>query len=126
MINTQTSAKTILVIGATGNIGRALLTELAEHGEVRVRAVTRNATFAGLPEGVEQFQADLQHADSLRSAVEGATALFLVSRVGDDASILSAAQRAGVEHVVLVSSITVQTHPHLGPAQENAAVELRS
>jgi uncharacterized protein YbjT (DUF2867 family) len=28
-----------------------------------------------------------------------------------------------VEHVVLVSSITVQTHPHLGPAAENLAVE---
>ncbi|WP_406274503.1 NAD(P)H-binding protein [Nocardia sp. NBC_00881] len=76
MINTQTSAKTILVTGATGNIGRALLTELAEHGEVRVRAATRNATFAGLPEEIEPFQADLQHADSLRSAVEGATALL--------------------------------------------------
>ncbi|MEV6136754.1 NAD(P)H-binding protein [Nocardia sp. NPDC051990] len=123
MINTQTSAKTILVTGATGNIGRALVTQLAEHDEVRVRAATRKATSGGLPEGVEPFQADLQHADSLRPAVEGATALFLISRIGDDAGILSSAQRAGVEHVVLVSSITVQTHPHLGPAQENAAVE---
>ncbi|MEV4127600.1 NAD(P)H-binding protein [Nocardia sp. NPDC049707] len=123
MINTQTSAKTILVTGATGNIGRALLTQLAEHDEVRVRATTRKATSGALPEGVEPFQADLQHADSLRPAVEGATALFLISRIGDDAGILSSAQRAGVDHVVLVSSITVQTHPHLGPAQENAAVE---
>ncbi|MFE3029343.1 hypothetical protein [Nocardia tengchongensis] len=60
---------------------------------------------------------------ALRPAVEGATALFLVSRVGDDAGILSSARRAGVEHVVLVLSITVQTHPHLGPAQKNTAVE---
>lgn len=28
-----------------------------------------------------------------------------------------------MEHVVLVSSITVQTHPHLGPAGDNPAVE---
>jgi uncharacterized protein YbjT (DUF2867 family) len=28
-----------------------------------------------------------------------------------------------VEHVVLVSSVTVRTHPHLGPAGENLAVE---
>lgn len=43
--------------------------------------------------------------------------------MGPDAEILDAARRAGVEHVVLVSSITVQTHPHLGPARENLAVE---
>lgn len=49
--------------------------------------------------------------------------LFLVSRLGPDADILEAARQAGVEHVVLVSSITVQTHPHLGPAAENLAVE---
>ncbi|KUN96870.1 hypothetical protein AQJ67_32380 [Streptomyces caeruleatus] len=50
--------------------------------------------------------------------------LFLVSRLGPDAEIIEAARRAGVQHVVLVSSITAQTHPHLGPAGENLAVEL--
>ncbi|WP_038552852.1 SDR family oxidoreductase [Nocardia nova] len=123
MINTHTPAKTILVTGATGNIGSALVTQLAERADVRVRAAARSATSAGLPAGAEAFRADLRHVDSLRRALEGVTALFLISRVGDDAGILSAARRAGVEHVVLVSSITVQTHPHLGPAQENAAVE---
>ncbi|GGR08217.1 hypothetical protein GCM10010195_73810 [Kitasatospora griseola] len=38
-------------------------------------------------------------------------------------TILAAARRAGVEHVVLVSSITARTHPHLGPAAQNLAVE---
>ncbi|NNH70125.1 NAD(P)H-binding protein [Nocardia uniformis] len=123
MINSPTSTKTIVVAGATGNIGGQLLTELAANGDVRVRATTRNVGSAALPEGVEPFQADLRHADSLRSAFTGATALFLVSRIGVDADILSLARRAGIEHVVLVSSITVRTHPHLGPAQENAAVE---
>lgn len=46
-----------------------------------------------------------------------------VSRPGSDADILAAARQAGVEHVVLVSSITVQTNPHLGPAGENLVVE---
>ncbi|WP_330479558.1 NAD(P)H-binding protein [Streptomyces platensis] len=36
---------------------------------------------------------------------------------------LDSARQAGVEHVVLVSSITVQTHPHLGPAGAKLAVE---
>ncbi|WP_411111628.1 SDR family oxidoreductase [Streptomyces sp. c-19] len=49
--------------------------------------------------------------------------MFLASRPGPDAHVLDAARRAGVEHVVLVSSITVQTRPHLGPAGENLVVE---
>ncbi|MGW6468384.1 NAD(P)H-binding protein [Streptomyces rubiginosohelvolus] len=61
--------------------------------------------------------------ESLKPALGGVRSLFLLSRVGPDADILAAARRAGVEHVVLVSSITVQTHPHLGPAEENLAVE---
>ncbi|WP_431955621.1 NAD(P)H-binding protein [Nocardia lijiangensis] len=123
MINSQSSVKTILVTGATGNIGSELLTQLAQHDGVHVRAATRDTAAAVLPEEVEPVRADLQHADSLQSALEGVTALFLVSRVGDDAGILSLARRADVEHVVLVSSITVQTHPHLAPAEENATVE---
>jgi uncharacterized protein YbjT (DUF2867 family) len=49
--------------------------------------------------------------------------MFLVSRVGADADVLEAAARAGVEHVVLVSSITVQTHPRMPEAGENLTVE---
>ncbi|WP_446749905.1 NAD(P)H-binding protein [Streptomyces sp. AmelKG-E11A] len=48
---------------------------------------------------------------------------FLVSGFGSDADILEAARQAGVRHVVLVSSLTVQTYPCLGPAGEKLAVE---
>lgn len=123
MINSQSSAQTILVTGATGNIGSELLKQLAGYGCLRTRAVTRDPASAVLPESVEPVRADLRHVDSLRPALAGATSLFLVQGVGDDAGILAAARNAGVEHVVLVSSITVLTHPHLGPAQENAALE---
>ncbi|MBF6330633.1 NAD(P)H-binding protein [Nocardia transvalensis] len=120
----EAPAATVLVTGATGNIGRELLTELVAHGgNIRIRAATRDPAAAALPDGVEPVRADLQHAQSLKSALADATTLFLVSRVGADAEILSLARQAGVEHVVLVSSITVQTHPHLGPALDNAAVE---
>ncbi|MEV6217104.1 NAD(P)H-binding protein [Nocardia sp. NPDC051833] len=123
MIESHTSTKTILVTGATGNIGRELLARLAGRDDVRVRAATRDPASATFPPGIEAVATDLRDAESLRAALDGVTTLFLVSRVGDDARILAAAQAAGVEHVVLVSSITVQTHPHLGPAMENAAVE---
>ncbi|MFF7192362.1 NAD(P)H-binding protein [Streptomyces sp. NPDC008079] len=114
----------ILVTGATGNIGGALVKELHGYGAGAVRGLTREVARAAFPEGVEAVEGDFGEVASLKPALEGVRALFLVSRIGSDADILAAARQAGVEHVVLVSSITVQTHPHLGPAGENLDVEL--
>lgn len=113
----------ILVTGATGNIGSALLRELRAAGAGPLRGLTRDIARAAFPEGVEAVAGDFARTASLKPALEGVRSLFLVSRVGSDAEIIEAARQAGVEHVVLVSSITVQTHPHLGPAAENLAVE---
>ncbi|WP_329248304.1 NAD(P)H-binding protein [Streptomyces sp. NBC_01478] len=114
----------ILVTGATGNIGSALLRELHGCGAGPLRGFTRDAARAAeFPEGVEAVEGDFEEPESLKSALDGASSLFLVSRLGPDADILTAARLAGVEHVVLVSSITAQTHPHLGAAAENLAVE---
>ncbi|GEB62057.1 NAD(P)H-binding protein [Streptomyces gardneri] len=113
----------ILVTGATGNIGSALLKELHAHGAGPLRGLTRDAAGAVFPDGVEAVEGDFAEPASLKPALEGVRSLFLVSRLGPDADVLEAARHAGVEHVVLVSSITVQTHPHLGPAAENLAVE---
>ncbi|GAA2954813.1 NAD(P)H-binding protein [Streptomyces enissocaesilis] len=113
----------ILVTGATGNIGSALLQELRAFGAGPLRGLTRDIARAAFPEGVEAVAGDFAETATLKPALEGVRSLFLVSRMGSDAEIIEAAQRTGVEHVVLVSSITVQTHPHLGPARENLAVE---
>ncbi|MER5965424.1 NAD(P)H-binding protein [Streptomyces sp. NPDC002057] len=113
----------ILVSGATGNIGSALLKELHTHGVGPLRGLTRDSSRAVLPEGVEAVEGDFAEPASLKPALEGVRSLFLVSRLGPDADIIEAVRAAGVEHVVLVSSITVETHPHLAPAAENLAVE---
>ncbi|MEV7617458.1 NAD(P)H-binding protein [Streptomyces sp. NPDC089799] len=113
----------ILVTGATGNIGSALLEELSAGGAGPLRAVTRDASRTVFPEGVEAVEGDLSDPDSLPAVLEGVRAVFLLPGLGPDAEFLGAARRAGVEHVVLVSSITVQTHPHLGPARRNLEVE---
>ncbi|MFJ2559139.1 MULTISPECIES: SDR family oxidoreductase [unclassified Streptomyces] len=116
----------ILVTGATGNIGGALVRELLAAGAGPLRGLTRDpvrARATGFPDGAEAVHGDLARAASLRPALDGVRALFLVSRVGPDAEILAAAREAGVERVVLVSSLTALTHPHLGPAGENLAVE---
>ncbi|MFF2327166.1 MULTISPECIES: NAD(P)H-binding protein [unclassified Streptomyces] len=112
-----------LVTGATGNIGSALLQELQAFGAGPLRGLTRDITRAAFPKGVEAVTGDFADTASLKPALEGVRSLFLVSRMGSDVEIIEAARRAGVEHVVLVSSITVQTHPHLGPAGENLTVE---
>ncbi|MDT0448315.1 NAD(P)H-binding protein [Streptomyces hesseae] len=113
----------ILVTGATGNIGSALLRELHACGAGPLRGLTRDAARATFPETAEAVEGDFAEPESLKPALDGVRSLFLVSRLGSDADIIEAARLAGVEHVVLVSSITVQTHPHLGPAGENLAVE---
>ncbi|MFI0930638.1 NAD(P)H-binding protein [Streptomyces sp. NPDC021019] len=118
----------ILVTGATGNVGSELVRQLSVDGHrTGVRALTRDAARAGasMPDGVEVAEGDLGRAESLESALGGVRSLFLISGVGDDAGVLDAARDAGVEHVVLVSSITVMTHPHLGPARANLTVERR-
>lgn len=113
----------ILVTGATGNIGRALVRQLRLSGAGPVRGLTRDAARASFPDGVEAVEGDLARPASLNSALDGVRSLFLVPGMGADADVLAAARQAGAEHVVLVSSITVRTHPHLPAAAENLAVE---
>ncbi|MGK5696976.1 SDR family oxidoreductase, partial [Streptomyces sp. URMC 128] len=100
----------ILVTGATGNIGSALLKELRLSGAAPVRGLTRAVGRGSFPEGVEAVEGDLARAESLKAALEGVRSLFLLVGMGTESEVIAAARQAGVEHVVLVSSITVQTH----------------
>ncbi|MFD6564233.1 NAD(P)H-binding protein [Micromonospora profundi] len=123
IIHLRRETAMILVTGATGNIGSALVRQLHADGAAPVRGLTRDVAGAALPDGVEPVEGDLAQAALLKHALDGVRSLFLVSRMGADAEVLTAARQAGVDHVVLVSSITVQTHPHLAAAGENLAVE---
>jgi uncharacterized protein YbjT (DUF2867 family) len=90
---------TIVVTGATGNVGRPLVAELAGTG-AQVRAVTRNPQTAALPEGVEAVS-------SAAEALPGASAVFLNSRaLGDElADVVALAKRSGVTKLVALSAI---------------------
>jgi uncharacterized protein YbjT (DUF2867 family) len=93
---------TIVVTGATGNVGRPLVCELAAAG-ARVRAVTRSPETAGFPDGVEAVSSPID-------ALVGATAVFLNSRAlgsdpGDLNKFVALARRHGVSKLVALSAI---------------------
>jgi uncharacterized protein YbjT (DUF2867 family) len=104
----------IVVTGATGNVGRVLVEALVSAGE-QVNAVSRGTSPISLPEGVRHHPADLSRPESLRPAVEGAHAMFLlVSGAGahlNAGEILDVAKAGGVERVVLLSSQAAATRP---------------
>jgi len=69
----------ILVIGATGNVGRNVVSILSGTG-AHVRALTRNPDIAGLPESVEVVRGDLSDPSKLGAALEGVDSVFLMVR----------------------------------------------
>ena len=100
---------TILVTGATGNVGRNVVEQLVTRG-ADVRALVRDPAKADFPAGVEVVQGDLLDADSLRGAMSGVSTLFLLNGVVADEFTqaliaLNVALQAGIERIVYLSVI---------------------
>lgn len=100
---------TILVTGATGNVGRQVVQQLINRG-ADVRALVRNPETANLPAGIQIVQGDLLDVDSLRSALDGVSTLFLLNAVVPDEFTqalvaLNLARDAGIERFVYLSVI---------------------
>jgi len=100
---------TILVTGATGNVGRNVVEQLAARG-ADVRALVRDPSKAALPAGVEIAKGDLLDVDALRAAMAGVSTLFLLNGVvADEFSqaliALNVARDAGIERIVYLSVI---------------------
>ncbi len=99
----------ILVTGATGNVGRHVVSQLLRTGAA-VRALTRNPDSAGLPGGVDVVRADLSVPDTLDACLNGVDAVFLVWP-GLTADLAPAALDAVTKHarrIVFLSSLTVR------------------
>jgi dihydroflavonol-4-reductase len=107
----------LLVTGATGYLGAALVAHLTSAG-LPVRATIRSAARASvLPEEVERVYADLHDEESLVEAMRGCDGVFHLAaslgplpedtrraNVDGTARVLSAAARAGVRRLVYTSS----------------------
>jgi uncharacterized protein YbjT (DUF2867 family) len=99
---------TILVIGATGNVGRPTVSGLLAKG-ASVRALSRSQdNLAKLPDGVEGVIGDLESGDGLDAACAGVDKLFLITSNGETESArgvkaVQAAIAAGVKHIAFLS-----------------------
>lgn len=107
----------LLVTGATGFVGSAVVAHLHEQGYA-VRAVVRDPSRADvLPDGVERVAADLADADSLARAMDGCEGVFHLAaavgmpgpearelNVGGTRRVVEAVRRAGVRRLVHTST----------------------
>jgi len=95
----------ILVTGASGNVGRQVVEQLVAVGEP-VRVLSRHPERTRWPAGVEPVTGDLT-AGVPEEAFAGVRALHLFPVPETAAEVLARAAAAGVEHVTVLSSLSV-------------------
>ena len=118
----------ILVIGATGNIGKHVVASLVEKG-VEVRALTRQAHHARtlLPASIDIVEGDLTDADTAARVLRGVDKVYLATNGNDsvvaETTLIRAARAARVQQIVKVSVIGATPQNFVVLAQAHAAIE---
>ena len=120
---------TVLVTGATGNVGGHVVDELRGRG-VAVRGFVRDPgraaeRFGG---GVEIVVGDFEDPASVRGALDGADRVLLSSadgprKVEHEAAVIDAAADAGVRLIVKASTVLAQAGSALPPFDWNGRSE---
>jgi uncharacterized protein YbjT (DUF2867 family) len=102
----MTARRTILVTGATGNVGRHVVTQLLGTPGVTVRAMARNPAAAGLPSDVDVVHGDLARPETLDDCLRGVDAVFLMwpLHTGDALPAVLNATRTHTRRVVFLGS----------------------
>ena len=94
---------TILVTGAGGHVGSRVLDALLVAGQ-DVRASSRTTGKLDVPDHVPRVTIDLERPETLEGTLDGVTSAFLYARPQGTEGFVKAAEAAGIEHVVLLSS----------------------
>lgn len=96
---------TILVTGATGTVGGALVRDLIEDGQ-KVRAMSRDAASAAtrLPADVEIREGSFDDPESLRGVLEGVERMYLFADAETVDTVVAGAREAGVGRIVVLTS----------------------
>jgi uncharacterized protein YbjT (DUF2867 family) len=109
-----------LVTGAAGHVGRAVVKRLLEAGEP-VRVMTRDRSrLAHLAPQVDIVLADLDDPETLRVALSGTQAMYLMAvdeGTTQTANAVRAAAEGGLSHVVQLSSQGVGIQPMIAASQ---------
>ncbi|MCP3804049.1 SDR family oxidoreductase [Allokutzneria sp. A3M-2-11 16] len=123
----------IVVTGATGTVGRRVVARLTSAGQ-QIRALARDARQARdiLGADVEIVPGDFSLPDSLEPALSGAERIFLLSpdlpgteKLRLEANAVTAAERAGVKHIVYLSVPGRGTEPEFAFARLHRETEQR-
>jgi len=118
----------ILVTGATGNTGRAVVDALVGHG-ARVRAMVRAEADRGkLRPEVEGVVADFEDSAAIGAALDGAERAYLVTPSSEQAEeqqkrFAELAAKAGTRHLVVLSQLGAQEHSPVRFLRYHGAVE---
>ncbi len=103
-----------LVTGATGNIGSGVVDLLCEQGQ-QVRVLVRDAARAHhLPAGIDIAVGDLDSADAVTAALDGVDAVFALYAspgLAQAEIMIDAARSAGIQRIVLLSSVGARLRP---------------
>lgn len=118
----------ILVTGATGNVGSAVVAELLKRG-AKIRMLTRKQPEENkVPAGIEVVLGDLLDPASVEKAMQGVDKLFLLNGVVADelTQALIAygiAKRSGIKHIAYLSVFQVEKFRDVPHFASKLAVE---
>jgi len=109
----------ILIIGATGTVGRQIVAQLPAFG-LRVRALARNPQTTEFPSHVEVVPGDLTVPETLEESLDGVDAVFLVW-TAPRAAVPAAMERIvkQARRIVFLASPHKTNHPLFQGAQPN-------
>jgi uncharacterized protein YbjT (DUF2867 family) len=118
--------KRVLVIGATGNIGREVLSQLQATG-AHVRALTRNPETARFLSHIDVVGGDLTIPESLERSLEEIDTVFLVWTAPSDtvAPVLERISKHA-QRIVFLSSPHKTAHPLFQKPQPNPIAALHN
>jgi uncharacterized protein YbjT (DUF2867 family) len=130
-----TPRRSILITGATGKQGQALVRLLLSRGH-HIRALTRNPDSPVARKiqelGAEIVSGGMEDSSSVRRAIAGAEAVFLVttpfesgvnSEIQQGISVADAAKRSGVKHLVYSSVPQARKETGIPAFESKAAIE---
>lgn len=122
---------TILVTGATGNVGSEVVKQLAT-AEVPIKVLVRNPEKASSlkSSSVEVVNGDLGRPETLEAAMKGIEKLLLISspdpnQVQLQSNAIQAARRANVRHVVKLSAMGADVNSPVSFGRWHGETELQ-